>query len=514
MDDLTGTVIAGKYELLRLIGRGGMGAVYEGSALATLKRCAVKLLLTPELAGDDQVLKRFFREARASGIIQSQHVVTAFDSGVDLAGHPFYVMEYLVGEDLEQALSRLGPLNPTAVTKIAFQAALGLAKAHELGIVHRDVKPANLFLAASDDGEIKVKVLDFGVAKVKMELFNETSPSNTHAGSILGTPLYMSPEQMMRASAIDASADVWSLGVVLFECLTGTLPWGDVDGFGELVAAILATDLPLLQDRAPWVKPELAELTHRAISRDIGHRFPSAGELRDALKALLPDGPRLSQAEIGPPAEAERRSIAPRLSLADTVMLRPTFRPKSSEDAARTKGARRFNGASVALAATALALGTGAWKFARQARVDAPATAGWPIQVASATPVVSSTPGPVPARFQLEVAPAGAAVSVDGVPTSARDGKVELVGQLGATHSVRLTVSGQTVEERVAITAEGLIPPRIALVLAPPSGRPRHEPGAAPTTSKLPVAPRSDPTKDTTSTPAAIEPPSLAPEFN
>jgi serine/threonine protein kinase len=249
--DLTGALIANKYELLRLIGRGGMGAVYEARNVATLKRCAVKVLLSPELAGDAEVVKRFFREAKASGLIESEHVVAAFDSGIDAADHVYYVMECLHGEDLEQTLGRLGSLNPQAAIKIVLQAAKGLMSAHALDIVHRDVKPANLFLALGPGDEVKVKILDFGVAKVKMEMFNESASSLTHSGSLLGTPLYMSPDQLRRASAIDASADVWSLGVVLFECLTGDLPWGDCDGIGELVTAILTLRLPLIQDQAP-----------------------------------------------------------------------------------------------------------------------------------------------------------------------------------------------------------------------------------------------------------------------
>jgi serine/threonine protein kinase len=509
MDDLTGAVIAGKYELLRLIGRGAMGAVWEAKVLSTHKRCALKLLLTPELAGDDQVLKRFFREARASGLIQSQHVVTAFDSGVDPAGHAFYVMEYLAGEDLEQALRRLGPLNPTAATKIVFQAALGLAKAHELGIVHRDVKPANLFLAASDDGEVRVMVLDFGVAKVKMEVFNETSPNMTQTRSMLGTPLYMSPEQAMRASAIDASADVWSLGVVLFECLTGTSPWGEVESIAELMAVILTTHLPLLQDHAPWVKPDLADIAHRAMSRDVGHRYRNAAELRDALKTVLPDGARLSQAEIGPPEDSERRSIAPRLSLADTVMLRPTFRPRVGTDGTRVTNAGLLNRTRIALLVLVLALGTGAWKFAQRSHPDTPMLLP-PPPAPFATTSSSTTPL---AQFQLEIVPAEAQVTVDGHAVSTRGGQLELAGPLGATHIVHLTSQGQSLEERVAITAEGLIPSKLVLPVPVPA-RAKKLNNSTPDAPRKPTHSAPSPARDATPSAPAIQPPSLSPEFN
>ncbi|MET0793467.1 MAG: protein kinase [Polyangiaceae bacterium] len=461
-DDLSGETIAGKYELLRLIGRGGMGAVYEGRVLSTLKRCAVKLLLTPSLAGDDHVVKRFFREARACGMIQSQHVVTAFDSGVDGAGHPFYVMELLKGEDLEQALHRLGPLSPIAATKIVYQAALGLAKAHELGIVHRDVKPANLFLAYGDDGEVTVKVLDFGVAKVKMEVFNETSISVTRTGSMLGTPLYMSPEQVKRASAIDASADVWSLGVLLFECLSGGLPWGKVDSFGELMAAILTKELPLLQDLAPWVRPTLAEVTHRAMSRDVVYRLRDANELQRALKDLLPNGARLTQGDIAALAESERNALAPRLSLADTVMLRPTLWPRSPESRAtpRARRIRRLGAVVVTLAAATLA-----WNLRSREPVEPRVVAQ---QQPAPLPAPHSASSPAPEapqdlHFQLEIAPADASVTVDGLKAPAIDGKLELVGALGTKRLVQLRFAGQSGEQEVTFTAEGLFPRKVVL---------------------------------------------------
>jgi serine/threonine-protein kinase len=455
-EDLTGVVIAEKYELLRLLGSGGMGAVYEARVLSTLKLCAVKLLLKAELAGDAEVLRRFFREARACGLIQSQHVVTAFDSGIDQTGWPYYVMEYLVGQDLQDTLTSLGPLTQTAATKIVFQAALGLAKAHELDIVHRDVKPANLFLVVADDGEIKVKVLDFGVAKVKMEVFHETTLSVTRTGSILGTPLYMSPEQVRRASSIDASADVWSLGVLLFECLTGELPWGPIDGFGELIAAILTNELPMVQDLAPWVKPDLAEIVHRAISRDLTYRYRTAGELCDALKALLPSGARLTQVEIGPPPDSERRSVAQRLSLADTVMLQPS-RPAPS---LRGSGRRNIVRATTTMVLIASTVGTVAWRASRRTHLDGPA----PVR----TPYPPTAPETLPktTRFTLEILPKDAQVTIDGVPVPVVDGKAYLDGTLGATRVVRVSRAGNSIEKQIALTAGGPLPSRIELVTA------------------------------------------------
>jgi eukaryotic-like serine/threonine-protein kinase len=410
--DLTGALVANKYELLRLIGRGGMGAVYEARNVTTFRRCAVKVLLSPELAADGEVVKRFFREARASGLIESEHVVAAFDSGIDEAERAYYVMECLVGEDLEQTLDRLGQLEPLTAIKVVLQAATGLAGAHALGIVHRDVKPANLFVAVVPGGELKIKILDFGVAKVKMELFNESSNTLTHSGSLLGTPLYMSPEQLRRASDIDESADVWSLGVVLFECLTGELPWGDCDGIGELVTAILTAPVPHVQDLAPWVEPNLAAVVQSALSRDPGLRLKSAAELRDALQQLVAGDARLYLEDIRPPDEQRRKSRAPRLSLPDTVMIGPT--PHSGMPVVRALSHKppRGKAGTLAVLLGAAALAITVWFVARAPMSGSPSSESPPLAEAppatraDATPVSSTASAPLAPAVEHEPLPA------------------------------------------------------------------------------------------------------------
>lgn len=473
-------MVAEKYELLRLIGRGGMGAVYEARNISTLKRCAVKLLLTPELAGDAEVVKRFFREAKASGMIESEHVVAAFDSGIDAAERVYYVMECLQGEDLEQTLTRLGLLSPLAAMKIILQAATGLASAHALGIVHRDVKPANLFLSVTPGGEVKVKILDFGVAKVKMEVFNESTNSLTVNGSLLGTPLYMSPEQLRRASAIDEASDVWSLGVVLFECLTGELPWGNCDGIGELVTAILTLRLPLIQELAPWVRPELAEIAQRTLSRDPSARLRNATELRDGLLALVGGDSRLFLHEIVEPDETERRELAPRVSLPDTILSGPT--PHSGSPLSATLAPAAPPRRSKVLPATAAVVSIAAaatWLIT--SRHEAPTVArGADGGISSAIPVSAApvrTLEPAPSlpseslRYWLEVGPAGARVSVDQAATEPQSGRVAIEGAVGSRHRVRVTHGGLTREEEVVLTRQGLVPSKIVVAPAAASAK-------------------------------------------
>jgi len=317
-------LVARKYQLVRLVRSGGMGAVYEVLNVDTRGRCALKLL-RPDVADNLDFKERFLREARACSVVSSDHIVKVFDSGTDAeTGSPYLVMEYLEGEDVEATKARLGAMNPSACLKIVLQAALGLAKAHAAGIVHRDIKPANLFLTTNDGGDLIVKILDFGIAKIKEDRMHGTSNGITRSQALLGTPLYMSPEQCQGAAKIDARSDVWSLGVVLWELLSGTSPFRQPRSLGALMASIITEDLPLIQDLAPWVSSQVAEVVHRAMSRDIEQRYANAGEFRDALLQLTPGGPHL-QAPILERLSPEQRSrLAPRYELPDKAMLSPS----------------------------------------------------------------------------------------------------------------------------------------------------------------------------------------------
>ena len=466
---IEGTVIAGKYQLVRLLGQGGMGAVYEGRNTATFKRCAVKLLLSPEFGGNAELVKRFFREAKASSIIESDHIVQVYDSGYDTElGWPYMVMEMLQGQDLEHLLKHLGTVRPLAAAKLVLQASMGLAKAHEAGIVHRDIKPANLYLSGRETGDMIVKLLDFGIAKVVMENLQETSTGLTRTGSMLGTPLYMSPEQVAGASSIDASSDVWSLGIVLFELLSGQIPWTNVASIGTLMAAIIHEDLPLLQDRAPWVPPELAEVTHRAISRDKTKRFRNAGELRDALAAIIPDGPRITQDMLQHVPPEHRTFVAPRLALSDDGMLRATTRSGLSANAATVATATSKSRAGLVLAVLGLGVvaagGVGYEVLMRQPEQLVSAAADVP-QRPPPPPSASAPLAPIIKHFALTIVPPEAEVSIDDKPTLARDGKVDVEGVVGATPKVKLSYQGKSEEFVVAIAETGVFPTKVDLAI-------------------------------------------------
>jgi eukaryotic-like serine/threonine-protein kinase len=496
-DPLIGTVIAEKYELIRLLGQGGMGAVYEGRNASTLKRCAVKVLVSAEMASSGEAVKRFFREARASSVLESDHIVQIFDSGSDpKTGFPYMVMELLNGQDLEHVLRDKGALQPLVAAKLMLQAAMGLAKAHEQHTVHRDIKPANIYLTRRESGELVVKILDFGIAKVKMEKFSETSAGLTRDGSMLGTPLYMSPEQAKGAPNIDVRSDVWSLGIVLYELLSGALPYADANSLGELMVAIITADLPLLQDKAPWVPPELAEITHRAISRDINRRFQSAGELRDALAAIVPDGARITPDMLQGIDPNHRAYVAPRLQMTDDGMLRATTRtglavtqmgpPKKKSNAGLLAG---IMGGVIVLGGVAAGL-----VLSKKPQPDASASRPEPPPIIRSVIVTERVTAEVEKKtFDLIVAaPADVVVTIDDQPATLAGDKLTITGAPGATRRVKVALGDQVQEQTIAITERGLIPPRLELkkqlvAAARPAGA--GKPGGAAAAEKPGAAP-------------------------
>ena len=284
-----GETIGGRYALVRVLGAGGMGSVYEAAHIATGERVAVKLINRRLLVPGSEAPSRFRREARAAGALDSPHIVRIVDSGIDEHTSSLYlVMEYLSGEDLQQLIDRAGPLRPEVALRIAAQTLLGLETAHEAGIVHRDIKPANLFLARDAAGGVTVKLLDFGIAKVlgdPLSLPNTTGL--THTGGFLGSPLYMSPEQVQNSKDVDHRTDLWSLGSALYCALAGRAPHRDVGSVGKLILAICSSPARPVRELAPWIAPEVADATHRALTIDREGRYPSAGAMREAVQALV-----------------------------------------------------------------------------------------------------------------------------------------------------------------------------------------------------------------------------------
>lgn len=297
--------------LVRPLGQGGMGRLWVADHQALEIEVAVKLL-NPDFAQDQQWLARFRQEAHAVAKIDSAHVVRVFDYGTTLSSEPFIVMELLRGEDLLRRIERTNGLSLEEIVHIVSQTCKALSRAHTLGIVHRDLKPENIFLA-TEGGEHFVKLLDFGIAK------QQWSPrmNITDVNSIMGTPLYMSPEQTLSSGSVDHRADLWALSVVIFQMLTGQCPF-----VGPTPAAvgmkIQAGEFGLPSELRPGLSKAVDAWFKRALNRDIEARFASAeelfGEFRRAL--LLPGAPSLQVASSGARALQPASALAPAIEAA------------------------------------------------------------------------------------------------------------------------------------------------------------------------------------------------------
>lgn len=297
-----------------------MGEVWKAEHVSLGAPVAIKVIVD---AGFDEanpmreeMIQRFFKEAKAAAALRSPHVVQILDHGVD-GGIPYIAMELLEGESLEDRLDRLIVLPPEQTVEFITHIARAISKAHEVGIVHRDLKPGNVFLVRNDDEEI-AKVLDFGIAKItptSNSAFEESGNVATRTGSVVGTPCYMSPEQALGNKTIDSRSDLWSLGVIAFECVMGKRPF-DSEAFGDLIVQICARPLPVPSQVGP--APEGFDAWWaKASSRELEGRFQTAKELAEALRAVLTPDAVSRQRPTIPSQPSLRASIPDRLSTPD-----------------------------------------------------------------------------------------------------------------------------------------------------------------------------------------------------
>jgi serine/threonine-protein kinase len=274
-------LVAGKYQLVRMIGRGGMGSVWEARHASLGTSSAIKFI-EAEYADSQEARSRFDKEAKAAATIQSKHAIQIYDHGVTDDGKPYIVMELLQGEPLDKRIERLGRLSLQETAKIIQQVCRGLARAHERGIIHRDLKPENIFLVrTADDDDDTAKVLDFGIAKMNSEQ-NGGLTSSTKTGAVLGTPYYMSPEQARGLRNVDHRTDVWSLAVIAFKCVTGKLPF-EGESVGDLLVKICTSPIPMPSQLMPGLPPNFDAWFMRAMEREPERRFSNVTELAEAL---------------------------------------------------------------------------------------------------------------------------------------------------------------------------------------------------------------------------------------
>jgi tRNA A-37 threonylcarbamoyl transferase component Bud32 len=306
-----GQVIEGKYRIVRLLGEGGMGAVYEGENVRIHRRVAIKVLHAGVAENLDAV-QRFEREAQAAGRIGSDHIVEVIDLGNLPDGDRFMVMEYLDGESFSQRIHGRGRLPPAEAAGIMVQLLEGLAAAHGAGIFHRDLKPDNVYLLRSKKGQGDfVKILDFGISKFN-KLNKDSGMSMTRTGAVMGTPYYMSPEQAKGSKEMDHRSDLYSAGVMLYEAITGQVPF-NAETFNELIFKIVLETAPPPQQLAPGLDPAFSSIMQKAMAREPNDRFQTAQEFAGAMQAWLGTGQGVALPPQQMPAQRAVMGSAPML---------------------------------------------------------------------------------------------------------------------------------------------------------------------------------------------------------
>jgi eukaryotic-like serine/threonine-protein kinase len=409
-----GMTIVGRYRLERMLGEGGMGAVWAATHLVTQKQVALKVL---KGAGSEEAVRRFTREARAASAVRHPNVVQIHDV-LEHEGHqPVMVMDLLTGESLGSRLARERTLALDEFARIMVPILSALGTAHATGIVHRDLKPDNIFLHVRPDGELEPKVLDFGIAKLNAtEGAAAVTAHLTKTGAMMGTPYYMAPEQVFGERDLDQQADVWAMGVMCYECLSGRKPF-DGENVGQLFKGIVQGNAPPLEDVAPHLPQDVTQAIGRMLKRE---REERASDLRE-LYAILKRYSSVQAASFGTAGSLAppRMTTAPELAssatgltgLADTIRLPLERKPRWV----------------LPLAAFGLAsAGLGLFFALRGGSVESSATAGAPLPepppaetasnpepAAPPEPEVRAAPGPV------ESAPDAAAVSKPSAPIRA-----------------------------------------------------------------------------------------------
>jgi serine/threonine-protein kinase len=360
-----GQVLAGKYRIERILGVGGMGVVVSALHLQLDERVALKFLL-PEALTNPEAVARFAREARAAVKIKSVHVARVSDVGTLETGAPYMVMEFLQGQDLSAVIRDRGALPYADAVDLVLQACEALSEAHALGIVHRDLKPANLFLITAADGSPCIKVLDFGISKIISADSSGHDYGMTKTHAIIGSPLYMSPEQMQSSRDVDGRSDIWAVGIILFELLAARPPFL-ADTMPQLCAAILQGAAPSPRQYRPDLPPGLEAAILRCLEKDRTLRFANVGELAAALAPFGTSNARRSAERVSKVLSAAGISSS-------GLSLTPPVQPDVATQSAWGKSTHaRSPGALWILLALLLALGAGAGALLLHRSATAPA---------------------------------------------------------------------------------------------------------------------------------------------
>jgi tRNA A-37 threonylcarbamoyl transferase component Bud32 len=411
-----GELVAGKYRVEHVLGEGGMATVYAGTHVQLREPVALKFL-KPEMAKREMLVQRFVREARAAARIKSENVARVVDVGTLPTGEPFMVMELLSGQDLRRVVASRGPLPIEDAVGYILQACDAIAEAHLYGIVHRDLKPANLFLAHRADGSPLVKVLDFGISK----MLEEVDENLTATTDVLGSPLYMSPEQIRSPRDVDHRTDIWALGAVLYKMLTGRAAF-HADTASASLAKIISDPPPPIRATRPDVPPELEAVILRCLEKDLRARIQ---QVADLARALLPFVPGYA-GEGGTGSVSRARRWAERSGV-DHSVAGAAFTDRPLAPAPR--GASRGLVLAGALGAAALGVGLCVILLRGPAAPAAAATSS-----ASPPPAPSSSQAPAP---PVTAPPGSAPSAAADVPTASASASASQAPAVGPRAGVR-----------------------------------------------------------------------------
>jgi eukaryotic-like serine/threonine-protein kinase len=432
--DLIGTVLDGKYEIKGLLGEGGMGAVYEATHRLIGRRLAVKFLHS-QYATNEEVLIRFQREAQAAAAIGHENIIEVTDMGT-YENSPYIVLEYLDGLDVRQLLVQETALPPERAAHIMIQALSALQAAHEAGIIHRDLKPENIYLIEKPERPDYVKLLDFGISKFR-SLEGDGAKGLTQTGTVLGTPYYMSPEQARGDQDLSSRSDIYAMGVILFQMLTGQLPF-DAPNYNALLIKILTEDPPDPNELNPEIPDDLVETIKIAMDRDAANRFADCIEFRQRLLSYAPGSSAVRfQTGLSPASRTAVRAAM------DTNTMTPLEMTRSGGIAgARSKLPFILGGvaaAAIALFVTVVVLVAGGGESRPQVPAVVPVAQPVEPTIKETPPVKEAEPKTI--KLRVSAVPPEATVAIDGVVQKGNPFKGEFKKD-GKSHKIEVMAAG------------------------------------------------------------------------